>query len=228
MLHKREPLTGMTVEPEQRDRVGTGLLVSLEGIESCGKTTLIAALKDRLAREGIAAVYTREPGGTPVGDAVRGILLDPGHSIAPEAELLLLFASRAQHVYEVIQPALQIGKLVITDRFIEASYAYQVGGRGLPVHYVDQLTAMTAQGIEPDLTLLLDIPVDVSQARVRDRAAADRFELERADFFARVRETYLARARSNRRTSVIDATQLPSAVAASAVEQILKAWNARR
>jgi dTMP kinase len=201
-----------------------GLLVSIEGGEGAGKSTVMAALADTLRARGWDLATTREPGGTPVGEAIRAVLLDPANSVCAETELLLMFAARAQLVREVIRPALARDGAVLTDRFTDASFAYQGGGRGLEGGRIAELERWAA-GLRPDLTLLLDVGVDVGLARARSRGAApDRIERERGEFFERVRATYLARAAAEpARFLVIDAAQPPAQVVAEATTR-LSAW----
>jgi dTMP kinase len=201
-----------------------GLLVSIEGGEGAGKSTVMAALADTLRARGWDLATTREPGGTPVGEAIRAVLLDPDNAICAETELLLMFATRAQLVRELILPALARGGAVLTDRFTDASFAYQGGGRGLDGGRIAELERWAA-GLRPDLTLLLDVGVDVGLARARSRGAApDRIERERGEFFERVRATYLARAAAEpARFLVIDAAQPPAQVVAEATTR-LSAW----
>ena len=201
--------------------------VSLEGGEGAGKTTVLHALRDALREGGAEVVSTREPGGTPLAEMIRELLLDPAHEPpAAETELLLMFAARAQHVRETIGPALARGAWVISDRFTDSSYAYQGGGRGLDAGLIAELERSVV-GLQPGLTLLLD--VDVAQGRERTRgrdlAGPDRIERERDEFFERVRATYRARAEAEpARFRVIDASQPAQAVAADAVAQ-LRAWR---
>jgi dTMP kinase len=201
-----------------------GLLVSIEGGEGAGKSTVMAALADTLRARGWDLATTREPGGTPVGEAIRAVLLDPANSVCAETELLLMFAARAQLVREVIRPALARDGAVLTDRFTDASFAYQGGGRGLDGGRIAELERWAA-GLRPDVTLLLDVGVDVGLARARSRGAApDRIERERGEFFERVRATYLARAAAEpARFLVIDAAQPPAQVVAEATTR-LSAW----
>lgn len=189
-----------------------GRLVTLEGGEGAGKSTLVAGLREHFARSGLDVLYTREPGGTPVGEAVRALVLDRAHrGIAVETELLLMFAARAQLVREVLQPALAAGRWVLCDRFTDASYAYQGGGRGIASTCIAELERIATDGLKPDLTLLLDLPVAHGRARASQRSDADRIEAERDDFFERVRATYRARAQAEpARFRVIDAS-LPAA-----------------
>jgi dTMP kinase len=201
-----------------------GLLVTIEGGEGAGKSTVLAAAQELLRARGFDVVATREPGGTTAGEAVRALLLDPGSHLVAEAELLLMFAARAQLVREVVRPALARGAAVLSDRFTDASFAYQGGGRGIDGGTIAALERWAA-GIKPDLTLLLDVGVEVGLARARSRGGApDRIESEQEEFFERVRATYLSRARAEpERFRVIDAAQAPEAVVA-AVRQALSQW----
>jgi len=200
-------------------------LVTLEGGEGAGKSTVLHALRDALASNGADVVCTREPGGTPLAERIRELLLDPSHEPAsPQAELLLMFASRAQHVRETILPALQRGAWVLCDRFTDSSYAYQGGGRGLDPALVAMLEREVV-GIRPGLTLLLDLGVDEGRQRARGRdLVPDRIERERDEFFERVRAAYLARAAAEpQRIRVLDAARPAVEVAAEAVS-VLQAW----
>jgi dTMP kinase len=191
-----------------------GKFISLEGGEGAGKSTLLAGLREYVEQHGIKLVQTREPGGTSLGEAVRGIVLDPARSdLAAETELLLMFASRAQLVREVIEPALNAGQWVLCDRFADASYAYQGGGRGQPVERIAELERWACAGVKPDLTLLLDLPVATGRARAAGRGDADRIEVEADTFFERVRASYRERAAAEPdRFRVIDASQSPASV----------------
>jgi dTMP kinase len=197
-----------------------GKFISLEGGEGAGKSTLLAGLQKHLVEQGVALVQTREPGGTPLGEAVRAIVLDAARrDMSAEAELLLMFASRAQLVRECIEPALAAGKWVLCDRFTDASYAYQGGGRGVPQERIALLEQWATEGLTPDLTLLLDLPVATGRARAAGRGEADRIENEADAFFERVRETYRARAAEQpQRFRVIDASLTPSQVLDAAIE----------
>ncbi|HEY5781367.1 MAG TPA: dTMP kinase [Lysobacter sp.] len=195
--------------------------ITLEGGEGAGKSTVLSALREVLHETGHEVVSTREPGGTPLSEQIRGLLLDPHHETPTiDTELLLMFAARAQHVRETILPALERGAWVISDRFTDASYAYQGAARGGDPVFIAELERRVV-GIAPALTLLLDVPVDIGLQRARGRGAADRIEGERDDFFERVREGYLARAGAEpARFRVIDATQSPQSVAADAVAHV--------
>jgi dTMP kinase len=199
-------------------------LITLEGGEGAGKSTVLAALRETLSTRGTEVVSTREPGGTPLAEQIRGLLLDTHHEPpTAEAELLLVFAARAQHVRETLVPALERGAWVISDRFTDASYAYQGAARGGDMAFIAELERRVV-GIVPGLTLLLDVPVAIGLQRARGRGAVDRIEAEREDFFERVREGYLARAQAEPgRFRVIDATQPADAVAAQAVAH-LRDW----
>jgi dTMP kinase len=199
-----------------------GMFISLEGGEGAGKSTLLAGLHDHLVGQGIDLLQTREPGGTPLGEALRAVLLDPAlRGVSPESELLMMFASRAQLVRERIAPALEIGRWVLCDRFADASYAYQGGGRGQPMERIAALEAWACAGIVPDLTLLLDLPVADGRARAAGRGEADRIESESDAFFERVRATYRARAAAEpQRFRVIDAGGTPAQVLADAIAAV--------
>jgi dTMP kinase len=186
-----------------------GKFISLEGGEGAGKSTLLAGLRAVIEQRGIALVQTREPGGTPLGEAARAIVLDPAQrGLTAEAELLLMFASRAQLVRQVIAPALDAGQWVLCDRFADASYAYQGGGRGQPVERIAELERWACAGLKPDLTLLLDLSVATGRARAAGRGEADRIEIEADAFFERVRATYRERAAAEpARFRVLDASQ---------------------
>jgi dTMP kinase len=184
-----------------------GRFITLEGIEGVGKSTHLEFIVGHLKRHGLKVLKTREPGGTPGADEIRGILLKVRkESFEPMAELLLMFAARALHVDNVIRPALEAGIWVVCDRFTDASYAYQGGGRNIPVSRIAALERMVLRGLHPDVTLLLDTKVAIGMARVRKRGSLDRFERERSAFFGRVRRAYLARARKEpRRVKIVDA-----------------------
>ncbi|HEV7776177.1 MAG TPA: dTMP kinase [Luteibacter sp.] len=195
--------------------------MTLEGGEGAGKSTLLAGLRAWLAAAGVDPVFTREPGGTPLGEAVRSLLLDPAHGICAEAELLLVFAARAQHVREVIVPALAGGRWVVSDRFTDASFAYQGGGRGQPFTRIEELASWAAMGLRPDVTLLLDLPVSTGRERVAGRGEADRIEAEADGFFERVRAVYRERAQAEPdRFHLLDASASPEAVLAEAIAAI--------
>jgi dTMP kinase len=186
-----------------------GLFITMEGGEGVGKSTNIQFVAEQLRARGIRLLQTREPGGTPLAEEIRQLLLNPrSEAVAPTAELLMVFAARAQHLAEVIEPALQRGEWVLCDRFTDATYAYQGGGRQLSQATIAQLEQLVHGHLQPDLTLLLDVSVDVGMARASQRGDLDRFEQEQTEFFQRVRDSYLARANANpQRFCVIDAGQ---------------------
>ncbi|TAL73885.1 MAG: dTMP kinase [Rhodanobacter sp.] len=205
-----------------------GRFITLEGGEGAGKSTLIAGLKADFERRGIDLVLTREPGGTPLGEAVRGIVLDPAQrGLCAETELLLMFAARAQLVREVIAPALAAGRWVLGDRYVDASYAYQGGGRGQPAARIAELERWACAGIQPDLTLLLDLPIAAGRARAQNRGAVDRIEVEADGFFERVRAAYRARAAAEpQRFRVIDAGQSIDVVLRAALAAVAPLFGA--
>ncbi len=200
--------------------------VTIEGGEGVGKSTLARALAAALAARGIDAAVTREPGGTPLAESIRELLLAPRAEVLPPvAELLLMFAARAAHLNNLIEPALAAGRWVLCDRFTDATYAYQGSGRGLDVAAIAALERLVQGTRRPDLTLLLDAPVAVGAARVANRrspSGLDRFELERTEFFERVRAAYLARAAQEpERFVVIDASGPIAEVGAAALAAVL-------
>jgi dTMP kinase len=195
-----------------------GRFLTVEGIEGVGKSTQVARLSAALSERGIAHVVTREPGGTPLAERIREIVLAVrDEPLPPIAELLLMFAARAVHLANHVEPNLRAGRWVICDRFIDATYAYQGGGRRLGIDPIRQLQTMVQGARLPDLTVLLDAPVEQALERAHRRnagAAADRFESERAEFFERVRDAYRARAAAEpSRIAVIDASQSIDGVA---------------
>jgi len=193
------------------------VLVTFEGIEAAGKSTLITALNHELTTRGIPVLVTREPGGTPLGDALRSVFLDPALAVDPIAEVMLLNASRAQLVADVIAPALKARSVVLCDRFFDATVAYQGYGRGLNVESLLEICLTATHRIAPDLTFLIDVPVELSLARLRARGGADRLEREDTAFHTLVREGYLALAeRFANRYVVLDGTTPPDVLAASA------------
>ncbi len=172
-----------------------GKFITLEGGEGVGKTTNMAFIKGYLEQHNISVVVTREPGGTVLAEKIRQLLLDNNsEAISDQAELLMMFAARAQHIKHVIEPALTHGQWVLCDRFTDATYAYQGGGRNMKVSPIKWLENWVQGALKPDLTLLLDAPVEIGMARARDRAAFDRFELEKISFFESVRRAYLLQA----------------------------------
>lgn len=205
--------------------------ITLEGGEGAGKSTLLDGLRAHLRARGIDPVLTREPGGTPLGEGVRELVLGSGHgAVCAESELLLMFAARAQLVREVLRPALAEGRVVVCDRFADASHAYQGGGRGQPSGRIAELERWTVDGLKPDLTLLLDVPVDTGHERIAGRAVRDRIEDENASFFERVRAAYRERASAEpERFCLVDASQSPPRVlaqATAAVDHLLDGGDA--
>ena len=202
-----------------------GYFITLEGGEGAGKTTAAEQVADWLQRKGREVVRTREPGGTEAAEKVRQILLDPATGeLDPMTELLLMFSARAENLSRIIRPALAEGKDVLCDRFSDASRAYQGGGRCVGMQIVDRLANIVHADLKPDLTLLLDVPVELGMARVQKRGAdVDRFEAAKADFLERVRQTYLARARMEpERIVVIDASS-PLAAVQEDIQRTLEA-----
>ncbi len=191
-----------------------GKFITIEGGEGVGKSTNIAFIQSQLESKGIQCLITREPGGTPLAEEIREILIkNRDEIVVSETELLLMFAARAQHLHQKIMPALSEGKWVISDRFTDATYAYQSGGRGVSASNVGLLENFVQGDLRPDLTLLLDAPPEVGMARARGRGQLDRFEEEKSAFFDRVRRNYLSRAAAEpKRFKVVDATQILSAV----------------
>jgi dTMP kinase len=207
---------------------GHGRFITLEGGEGAGKSTNLAYIRDRLLAAGILVTVTREPGGTGLGEAIRSLLLDSGQTaMHPDTELLLIFAARTQHLQELILPTLARGEWVLCDRFTDATYAYQGGGRGLDMQRIAQLETWVQAGFQPHRTLLFDLPVDIGLQRAGRRGVLDRFEREHTAFFERVRESYLYRARTfPQRFRVIDAARQLGGVQAQLdplVDELIKA-----
>ena len=200
-----------------------GRFITLEGIEGAGKSTVAQQASEWLAARGLTTRVTREPGGTPLAERVRKIVLERGpEAVAPRAETLLMFAARSIHVENLIRPALARGEWVICDRFTDATRAYQGYGRGIDAAWIEQLAAAVHGDLQPDCTLLLDLPVEVGLSRARGRSgmAADRFEAEAVEFFERVRQGYLRIARHEpARVRVIDAAGALPAV----IDQVTRA-----
>ena len=198
-----------------------GRFITLEGIEGAGKSTVAVAIAEWLVRRKLRARLTREPGGTPLAERVRSIVLERGtEEVSAVTETLLMFAARAIHLDNLIRPALQRGEWVICDRFTDATRAYQGHGRRMSLAWIEQLASAVHADLQPDRTLILDLPVEVGLARARSRsgAAADRFEAEHIEFFERVRAGYLALARSEpRRIHIVDAARPVNEV----VEQVI-------
>ncbi len=190
--------------------MSAGRFITLEGVEGAGKSTVARFAQEWLSTHGVQAVLTREPGGTPLAERVRDIVLQPGaEAIPPEAEMLLMFAARAIHLASLIRPALARGEWVICDRFTDATRAYQGGGRGVPDSVIDHLAKLVHGDLWPDRTVLLDLPVREGLERARGRGgAADRFEQEREPFFDRVRQAYrLLAEREPTRIRIVDASR---------------------
>ncbi len=197
----------------------SGLFITIEGGEGVGKSTNISAIKHHLSDCGIPYQLTREPGGTPLAEGIRELLLAVRtETLSPTSELLLMFAARAQHLQELIQPALARGEWVLCDRFTDATYAYQGGGRGLSEQDIQLLESLVQGSLRPDVTFLLDAPIEVGIARAQQRGELDRFEQEKLEFFERVRASYLARASHEAdRFRVIDTNRKPDAVCADII-----------
>jgi len=186
-----------------------GKFISIEGVEGAGKSTQVSFIQDYLTSLGKIVVVTREPGGTELSEKIRNLLLDPSsNSMANDTELLLMFASRAEHVSQVINPALHRGDWVLCDRFLDATYAYQGGGRGIERQRIQQIADWTLRGLIPDLTLLFDLPVELGLERVLERKEdMDRFEQEKIDFFQKIRKSYLKSAKADpNRIKILDAS----------------------
>ena len=174
-----------------------GLFITLEGIEGAGKSTAMDFIEDFLTQEGHDVIKTREPGGTAIGEQIREILLkNENYTLTYNTELLLVFSARAQHIQEVILPALSLGKIIICDRFTDASYAYQGGGRGIDASRINLLEKWVQGNLRPNLTLLFDLDVSIGMQRTKERSDADRFEREEINFFEKIRNTYLERAKN--------------------------------
>jgi len=205
-----------------------GRFITVEGTEGAGKTSNIAFLQARLEAAGKAVVLTREPGGTPLGEAIRDLLLTRrGDGMAVDTELLLMFAARAEHIAQLIRPALARGEWVLCDRFTDATYAYQGGGRGIDIDRIAALEHWVQGNLRPDLTIVLDVPVEVGLARAGRRSAPDRFEREQLAFHEAVRAAYRTiAAREPGRVQVVDAEQPLPRVQAD-LGRVLDAFLAR-
>lgn len=193
-----------------------GKLITIEGTEGAGKSSALSFMQQFFSQRGRSVRMTREPGGTPVGEAIRQLLLHTpaGEILAPKTELLLMFSARMQHIQEVVLPSLLAGEWVVSDRYVDASYAYQGGGRGIAIDIISQLDAWVVADAKPDLTILFDLPVELGLSRAALRGEGrDRIEQEKVDFFERVRKAYLARAEKEpARIKVIDASLSENAV----------------
>jgi dTMP kinase len=200
-----------------------GKFITVEGIEGVGKTTNIEYIHQQLQTAGRVVVLTREPGGTPLAEVIRGLLLDPEYTgMDATCELQLMFAARAEHLAKVVWPALEKGQWVLCDRFTDATYAYQGGGRGIDTAIIARLEDLVQGGFRPDLTLLLDVPVKVGLARASKRGAMDRFEREQVEFFERVRQAYIELAATHHeRYRIIDAS-LPLAQVQARLEKVVQ------
>lgn len=209
-----------------------GLFITIEGGEGVGKSTNIAFIAEQLRSEGTSVVLTREPGGTPLAEDIRQLLLVPrDESVSENTELLLMFAARAQHINQVIEPALARGEWVVCDRFTDATFAYQGGGRGIARSKIEDLERWVQGSLRPDFTILLDAPVEVGMARAEKRGEFDRFEQEQRQFFEQVRTTYLQLAKEQgHRFRVVDAGQsLPQVrlAIAAMLDEMRNAFEAR-
>lgn len=194
--------------------------ITFEGVDGAGKSTHLAWFADALRQRGLDVVLTREPGGTPLGEQLREILLNQPMSIGTEA--MLMFAARLEHIEQIIKPALRAGKCVVSDRFSDASFAYQGGGRGMDWEKLRQLEQWVHPDLQPDLTLFFDVPVEVAKLRLANNITLDRFEQEQSDFFERVRAGYHKRVQENpQRYAVIDAAQTLGLVKSSLEKIIL-------
>jgi len=187
----------------------TGKFITVEGIEGAGQTTCMQVVTDVIEQQGISAIHTREPGGTDLGEDLRNLLLGHKHTgMSDDAELLMMFAARAEHIAQKIKPALDAGNWVLCDRFTDATYAYQGYGRGISLEKISGLENWVQGELRPDLTLLMDLPVEMGMERAGKRSAPDRFESEAWDFFERIRQGYLSiAAEQSSRVKVIDASQ---------------------
>ncbi len=195
--------------------------ITLDGIDGAGKTTQLNVIRDWFAAQALPVLFTREPGGTPLGEALRALLLNPATQVSLHTETLLMFAARRQHLEDVILPALARGVSVVSDRFTDATFAYQGGGRGLDFGKIAELERWVQGSLKPDLTLILDVPLEVARERIESGRDKDRFELEDAAFFERTRAVYLQRAAAApERYAVIDSSRERPAVRAE-IESVL-------
>jgi dTMP kinase len=201
-----------------------GKFITLEGIEGVGKTSNLNFIREQLEVAGHDCIVTREPGGTSLGESLRELLLSHSdENMSPDAELLMMFAARAEHLSKVIRPALEAGKTVLCDRFTEATYAYQGGGRQLDVNKISDLETWVQGDLRPDLTVVLDAPVEIGRARAGSRSAPDRIETEHDDFFQRVREAYIDLSKQNpHRICLIDASVELDAVQSQIREKLVE------
>lgn len=209
----------------------SGLFITFEGPEGAGKSTNLAVFANALRERGCEPLLTREPGGTPVAEQIRGVLLaDHDETVDADAELLLVFAARAQHLNRLIRPALAAGRVVISDRFTDATYAYQGGGRGIDSQRIARLEEWVQGSLRPDLVIVFDVPVEIGLARAKARSALDRFEREPVDFFKAVRQTYLDRvAQQPARYRLVDASGSLESIREQLgpiVHEVLEHWRA--
>lgn len=207
-----------------------GAFITVEGGEGSGKTTLISLLEKSLRQEGFSVVVTREPGGTPLGGAIRNLLLSKQEfSLGAEAELLLFLADRAQHLEELILPSLRLGKVVLCDRYNDSTFAYQSAARGLDIHWVKDLCDKATKGLNPDLTLFLDIDPSLGFARTTRRQSRDRIESEELDFHERIRKAYQEIGRKeSKRFKTIDANRSKEEVFLEAKKYIHELFSSHR
>lgn len=208
----------------------SGMFITFEGPEGAGKSTNLRLFAEALRKAGCEPLLTREPGGTPIAEQIRALLLS-GHDEAmdADAELLLVFAARAQHLNSLIRPALAAGKVVISDRFTDATYAYQGGGRGIADSRIAELENWVQGSLRPDLTLVFDVPIEIGMARARARSELDRFEQEQQSFFEAVRTSYLRHAAADpQRYRIIDASGSLEQVGAAlqpVIDEVLERWH---
>lgn len=199
-----------------------GRFITIEGIDGAGKSTQVDVIESTLRARGIEVIRTREPGGTPLSETIRQQLLSV--SMDPSTETLLFFAARAEHLAKVIRPALARGAWVLSDRFTDATYAYQVGGRGFPARKVEDLEAWTHGDLQPDCTILFDVAPEVAAQRLAAARQLDRFEKENLDFFTRVRNAYLTRARQNPERFLIVNTDRDREVISKELSELFSTW----
>jgi len=207
-----------------------GLFITIEGVEGVGKSTNLTFIQSLLDAAGIPYITTREPGGTPLAEKVRDLLLDKNNTEMTDiTELMLVFAARAQHVSVLIEPALARGEWVLCDRFTDSTYAYQGGGRSMSIELIQSIDEVALKQYQPDVTLLLDLPIEIGLKRARQRGELDRFERESLDFFKRVRDTFLHRAsREPMRFRTIDASKSLDEVQVGitlAIKQAIEGWH---
>lgn len=199
-----------------------GKFITIEGIEGVGKSSNVNFIANLIQNRGYEVIVTREPGGTPIAEAIRGILLSEfEETTLAETELLLLYAGRLQHVEHVIKPALNQGKWVVCDRFTDATYAYQGAGRGIAIEKIDEINRWALGNFHPDLTIILDAPVEAAFERIQKNRNLDRIEKEKMSFFEKIRRQYLQMAKQSERYYVVDASN-PLATVQSTIQNILK------